>query len=163
MKKYAGIGSRQTPTNILNLMRSLASKLEGEGFLLRSGGAIGADLAFESGVVNSKSKEIFIANDVTKESLILAEQLHPNWEACSQYARKLHARNGMILLGKELNDPVDFVICYTTDGKATGGTGQAMRLAEDKNIKILNLYHDDIYKRAISYIGIDSLDRLDLL
>jgi hypothetical protein len=162
MNKYAGIGSRQTPKHILNIMTSIASKLEANGFMLRSGGAIGADTAFENGIQFNSNKEIFLADDATTDALQLAEMYHPNWDACSAYARKLHARNGMILLGANLNDPVNFVICYTADGKATGGTGQALRLADDKNIPILNLYFDDVYQRAINFLGINNIDRLEI-
>jgi predicted Rossmann fold nucleotide-binding protein DprA/Smf involved in DNA uptake len=47
---YAGIGARSTPPQILSVMTRLASKLEGMGYTLRSGGAAGADTAFERGV-----------------------------------------------------------------------------------------------------------------
>ena len=32
--------------------------------------------------------------------------------------------------------PVEFVVCYTKGGKRTGGTGQALRLAEILSIPI---------------------------
>jgi len=58
MKKYyTGIGSRETPKKILVLMDKLAQKLEKQGYVLRSGGAAGADTAFAENVVK---KEIFI-------------------------------------------------------------------------------------------------------
>ena len=48
---YAGIGSRQTPPNVQNIMRQVAKELEKKGYKLRSGHAKGADLAFEQGVL----------------------------------------------------------------------------------------------------------------
>lgn len=57
MKIYTGIGSRETPYEILQLMKELA-RLMSECFILRSGGADGADSAFESGC--SGLKEIYL-------------------------------------------------------------------------------------------------------
>jgi hypothetical protein len=141
MNKYAGIGSRQTPTNILTLMSNVASKLSNT-HILRSGGSLGADQAFERGC--SGKKEIFLANHCTFAAMELASYYHPNWDACNNYARQLHGRNMMIILGPNLDTPVDFVICWTSDGLASGGTGQALRLASAHNIKIFNLYNQKI-------------------
>ncbi len=77
-----------------------------------------------------------------QQALVLAGQIHPAWNKCSDYAKRLHARNGMQILGRELNEPVDFVVCWTKDGGPTGGTGQAIRLAMSRDIKIYNLYFD---------------------
>lgn len=149
MKTYAGIGSRETPPDILLLMHQLSSKLESIGYTLRSGGAIGADSAFEQGITN---KEIFIANDATPESIEMASKYHPAWNKCSSWAKKLHGRNCMILLGKDLNDPVKFVICWTNDGKATGGTGLSIRIANDLNIPIFNLFDPNVRERMERFI-----------
>ena len=48
-KFYTGIGSRQTPKDILNLIEDVAFKLASKGYILRSGAAKGADTAFEDG------------------------------------------------------------------------------------------------------------------
>lgn len=49
MKYYTGIGSRQTPTDVLDLMHDVAYALAKDGWILRSGAAGGADTAFENG------------------------------------------------------------------------------------------------------------------
>jgi predicted Rossmann fold nucleotide-binding protein DprA/Smf involved in DNA uptake len=59
-KPYAGIGSRRTPSEILELMKEIGSKLEIEGWLLRSGGAPGADQAFEAGISKDEAKQIWL-------------------------------------------------------------------------------------------------------
>ena len=46
---YAGIGSRETPIPILNQMTRIGSFLAPKNYTLRSGGAKGADSAFEQG------------------------------------------------------------------------------------------------------------------
>ena len=153
-KIYAGIGSRKVPDDIGNLMTKISKRLSEKGYLLRSGAAKGSDKKFEEGVklsiVNGKpkyNKEIFTAWDCTKEALILASNYHPAFHNCKDYTRKLHGRNAMIILGKELNEPVDFVVCWTENGKDKGGTGLAIRLSEEKEIKIYNLYYDDVRKK----------------
>lgn len=46
---YTGIGSRETPKEILQVMKAIAYVLYFQGWTLRSGGAPGADFAFEDG------------------------------------------------------------------------------------------------------------------
>ncbi len=58
---YAGVGSRETPDNVLVQMTKIATFLENKGFTLRSGGAPAADDAFEKGVhIIHGKKEIFL-------------------------------------------------------------------------------------------------------
>ena len=60
---YAGIGSRETPIEVQSKMSKVAKMLEDKGYTLRSGGADGADFAFEKGLGKiSKNKEIYLAN-----------------------------------------------------------------------------------------------------
>jgi predicted Rossmann fold nucleotide-binding protein DprA/Smf involved in DNA uptake len=49
---YTGVGSRECPTYILDLMTQYATVLNNKGYILRSGGALGADSAFQSGSTN---------------------------------------------------------------------------------------------------------------
>jgi len=147
--KYAGIGSRETPQWVLDRMVLWGVWFARNNIMLRSGKAKGADTAFETGanVVNPVWYvfESFTARDAElsdyrNDWLALAEKFHPAWERCSPFAKLLHARNGPIVLGEKLNDPVDFVCCWTKDGKASGGTGQALRIAEAYNIPIFNWF-----------------------
>jgi len=135
---YAGVGSRQTPVEILEIFKSLAMKYELQGKILRSGRAAGADSAFESGVLKDSHMELFVASDATPEAMKLAAKYHPAWYRCNNYVRKLHARNALILLGKDLQTPVDFIVCWTPNGRITGGTGQALRMAIDYGIPVIN-------------------------
>ena len=57
---YTGVGNRDTPHEYLEKMTALASLLEKEGCILRSGGAEGADTAFENGVRSLYNKEIYL-------------------------------------------------------------------------------------------------------
>jgi hypothetical protein len=142
MKYYAGIGSRDTKEPHLSQMRELASRLARKGYVLRSGGAIGADLAFEEGCDLAKGhKEIFLADyPSSKEAWELAEKFHPNWPAVlRKKAGNIMARNGHQVLGSNLDEPVSFIVCWTEGGKLKGGTAQALRIATAYNIPIFNL------------------------
>lgn len=158
MKTYAGIGSRETPEKIIQLMKQMAKHLALSGITLRSGGASGADQAFEVGCdsVNGP-KEIYLPwkrFENSTSNLIVhdqrafdyVDQFHPGSQHLTQGARKLQARNSHQILGWELNSPSDFIICYTPKGKRSGGTGQALRMAEHFQIPIFDcgLYEHDL-------------------
>ena len=161
---YAGIGSRSTPTEILDLMTDIAVKLNSKDYVLRSGGAHGADQAFENGA--GVNKQIFTPwpgyngyNQqfiIPQQALQLAEEHHPNWKRLGSGAKLLMARNCQQILGPNLDDPVEFVICWTKDGcykdeqrsNITGGTGQAISIACNNNIPVFNLKNPD----QLSYV-----------
>lgn len=158
MKAYAGIGSRATPAPTMKAMRIVAGKLS-EKYTLRTGGADGADSAFIEGAKKNmeiyiptngfngfyKNKNKYVITEIPDDAFTLAEEFHPAYYKLSPFSKRLMARNCMQVLGRNLNDPVDFVVCYTRDGKASGGTGQALRLAKSLNITIYNLFSDKKY------------------
>jgi len=149
---YAGIGSRQTPDKYCELFTNIGYDLANKDFILRSGGAEGADKAFENGCDFADGmKEIFIPwkgfnrsdsklYPPSDEAMKLAESFHPAWNNCTPAAKLLHARNGHQILGKDLKSPVDFVLCYSPGGFKSGGTSQALRIAKKYNIPIHNFY-----------------------
>lgn len=150
MNYYAGIGSRETPKDVLIVFEKVAAFLSNNGFILRSGGAEGADKAFEIGCdgVNGK-KEIYLpwkGFEGSNSDLIvnnpkafkIAKQFHPYWYNLSQGAQKLQARNSHQVLGEDLNTPSKFIICWTKNGNGSGGTGQAIRIAKYWNIPIFD-------------------------
>jgi hypothetical protein len=144
MIKYAGIGSRKTPTPICLVMERIGYELA-RSCILRSGRAQGADIAFEVGARKRGGiADLFTADDVVRGSPWYehASMFHPNWQNCTPLARTLHARNSAIMLGRNLDDPVTFVICWTKTGGAVGGTGQALRIAEAYKIPVFNLRFD---------------------
>lgn len=165
---YAGIGSRETPAHILDIMRYLGCYLCEKGWILRSGAALGADAAFENATNLIKNhnrnphdnfKEIYLPwkgyNNSNSElhpgnypfndqELEFTERFHPAWHKLSPGAKKLHARNTRIMLGlgpihgAEVK-PVSFVIAWTPQGAVIGGTGQALRIAQGCQIPVINL------------------------
>lgn len=148
---YTGIGSRETPFEILTLMTRIAQRLAARGWTLRSGGADGADSAFERG---AGDKQIYLPwprfngnssrfTSPTPAALEMAADFHPAWDRCSQGARKLHARNCHQVLGIDLATPSTLVICWTRGGSGAGGTGQALRIARAHDIPIFDLGHSN--------------------
>lgn len=159
---FAGIGSRETPPHILEYIKSsLCPELVKRGLVLRSGGADGADKAFEQGYDKLQAeKQIFLPwkafnnnkSDmywVCNQALDIAEKFHPHWDTLSPPAKNLHGRNVYQVLGWGFNYPSKFVICWTPDGaefktsRRTGGTGQAIRIANGNNIPVINLQKYD--------------------
>src|SRR3546814_4938940 len=67
----------------------------------------------------------------------LAAAHHPKWDLLKESAQNLHTRNMGQVLGPELDKPARFVMPWTVDGGATGGTGQAIRIANSLNIPVL--------------------------
>lgn len=170
-KFYAGIGSRETPNDILSLMEKIGFYLGEYGAILNSGGADGADKSFENGCdkangkkyiylpwkgFNDNESDLYIFKGETED---IAKHYHPNWNDLKHGARCMMIRNVCQVLGYDLQTPVKFIVCWTKDGKASGGTGQALRIAQDKNIKIYNLKNENdlnFWKNKIYGSDVDS-------
>ncbi|WBW49003.1 putative DNA recombination-mediator protein A [Pseudomonas phage vB_PaeS_B8] len=106
MKYYTGVGSRDTPNKEWGILRELGRKLAERGFILRSGGAKGADSAFEAGwldyISNNRggtTAEIYLPEPgfnqyVITETLgatILPEkELPAEWEEAKGIASQIH-------------------------------------------------------------------------
>lgn len=136
----AGIGSRETPPDVLQTLTYAGAALASQGHRGSSGGAKGADAAFEAGFRSAPHLlTSWRAQQSTPAALELASRYHPAWDRCSDYAKMLHARNGFIVLGGNLCTPVDAIICWTVGGQIKGGTGQALRIAADWQIPVFNL------------------------
>lgn len=138
-RTYAGIGSRETPDEIQDVMTRVARHLATRAFTLQSGGAVGADRAFERGA--DEQKTIFYGNarhqgvngyenvptgngHVLIEDGPLAERAaayvryglndNQHWRNIERkpFTRNLMRRNAFQVLGADLRTPVDLVICY---------------------------------------------------
>jgi SpoU rRNA methylase family enzyme len=55
------------------------------------------------------------------------------------------------MLGENMDRPTDLVICWTKDGAATGGTGQAIRMANHYGVPVLNLFNTT-YEGVVQYL-----------
>jgi hypothetical protein len=176
---YAGIGSRNAPADQLQRMTRAAQRLAAMGYTLRSGGANGADKAFEAGA--GERKEIYLPwagfNGSTssfvspsRDAMDVAAAVHPAWSRLSSAAQKLQARNSHQILGDDLRTPCDFVVCWTPDGAeterertvATGGTGQAIALASRWGVPVFNFARRDAGERLLALVqGVREHRQLD--
>ena len=153
---YAGIGSRRTPESVLQIMAEFAVKAANRGFILRLGGANGADKAFENGcdLVNgpkevylpwarfnaSESKFFKLSHDALKS----VDLYHPSPASLTDGARRLMARNWQQVMGDSIAMvPVVFILCWTQGDINSGGTSQALRIAERYGIPYFNMAKSD--------------------
>jgi len=150
---YTGIGSREAPLQIKNLMTEIAMCMASYNWILRSGAADGADAAFEIGAKDKK--EIFLpfkGFNGHKSFLVLgsplldarAEQLAEKvwternilgytkcpWDNLKDTTRAFMIRNIHQVCGPDLITTSRVVICWTKDGLASGGTGQVLYAVE---------------------------------
>lgn len=165
MNFYAGVGSRETPPAVLEQMTYTAGVLEGYGFTLRSGGAKGADSAFEKGAIKKRvylpwngfnGKTRSETNLVVGDSEWLRREAaiaHPRWSSLSSGAKLLMGRNTAQVLG-HWPEEVDskFVVCWTPGGLGGGGTGQAIRIAKRYNIPVFDLAHPEALGELNRYL-----------
>lgn len=181
---YAGIGSRDTPPHILDKMTKVAEILGKRGWVLRSGGAVGADSAFEKGSDNvGGKKEIFIAWNKISSDRIQAKipnankdfvgydaedeklasriitELGKNWEGYGRGAKALQARNMRQVLGLKKDSPSSLIIAYTEGGKLKGGTATALKISMERNIPILNLGDPRLINLSVDEI-VNEIDKL---
>ena len=159
MKYYTGIGSRDTPPEALEAIKEIGAYLGSRGWILRSGGADGADKFFEKGCdevygpkeiyipwegFNYNPSFLYLKNmtvDVQKKAKDVAQKFHPAWDHLSFAAQALMTRNSFQVLGQDMKTPSSFVVCYSMK---QGGTAQAMRIAQDMGIPIFNLADEKV-------------------
>lgn len=164
MSIYTGIGSRACPDTILNLFTRIASSFNNYNWVLRSGGAQGADSAFEQGCFLNL-REIFLpwngfegkyekagkynglGYKVAPQSKEREQMAIEAWEArrpipwdkLTRGIKAMMLRNVNQILGADLKTPTKLVVCWTKNGDPTqGGTAQALYIAKKFNIPIIN-------------------------
>lgn len=161
---YAGIGSRKTPPELLERMGAIATELARRGWGLRSGGAPGADTAFEAGALAAggactsfwpwrafgQSPAGVIAStlpgwDATEA---IAAHHHPAYASLARSVQSLMRRNVMQVLGPDVASPSRFVVMWAPRPRQDaagricdcgGGTGQAVRIAYERGIPVFHL------------------------
>lgn len=150
---YAGIGSRETPPEILEAMTKVAGLLRDKGYILQTGKTFddqeeGADKAFSIGT--DKNKKILFGPEEYGEdeiALRVVADIHPFPDKLKPGAKKLMARNTFQVFGKKLDTPVDFVLFYAKETenplRPEGGTGQAVELARRNGIPTINMAEAD--------------------
>lgn len=157
------MGSRDSTAPVLHQMRELSTELRDSGWVLRSGYARGADRAFADAYEVPKKKwryeiynpepiswmpdhvhefhdcKAFMTSEIMEEAFKIAKRIHEKWGAMGHYGKKCHARNCHQVLGANLDDPVEFLVCWTPGGEKVGGTRTAIVLAEENGIPVFNM------------------------
>lgn len=167
------VGSRDVTAEEYALMVGIGERLAELGWVIRSGGADGADSAFEEGWDNKGSslKEIYIpwqgfngrragsgviiANHLGSFTAAkqMASEIHPAWDKCSIGAQGLHARNCYQVLGRNLDKPSTMLIaCAPEVGDSVkGGTRTAWEVARKHKVKCFNLRNTADLERILRW------------
>ena len=182
-KFYAGIGARDAPKHIKEIALKLGYYLALEGYILRSGGAEGMDDYFEAGAdlammqLSTVQKQIFLPNPnawgnpscwnmPSEEALKTVEIYHKYGKNMESRTKNLMGRNAHQVLGPDLKEHSKFVVCWTKDGcitdearnydkkLGTGGTGQAISIADAHSIPIFNLQRKEDLNKILNKIKI---------
>lgn len=167
----AAIGSRETPPDVLSKMEHVA-KILSHDYWIRTGAAIGADQAFGDGAGERtivylpwRNYEATWVDSIgckigctapSGNAIELASRYHPAWDRCSRGARALHGRNAHIILGKNLDSPVKFVLFWANEiaGEVQGGTGLGVRIARAHDIPCININNNKKWEeQAIAIIN----------
>ena len=163
---YAGVGSRNTPPAVIELMNLIGKSFASRKFKLRTGDAAGADTAFTQGALSKLSPEeaVQLIEAYVPYSKVPTKpyerrpdlsvlpalrkiflETHPKPDALQGYGRELMERNALQVLGPKLNDPIDFLVGALKPKHLqrgtwdVGGTGQAYRLANREGIPIFDV------------------------
>lgn len=170
MLYYAGIGSRQTPPDVIKMMRSIGQQLAVAGWVVRSGFADGADKAFCYGAEEAQGEmenylpwktfngaphndARFICLKPCEQAIAIARAHHPAWNNCSDPAKLLHIRNVYQVLGHDLRSPSAMVVCWTPGGSGSGGTGQAIRIARSHGIPVFDLAVESHWQGLCDFVN----------
>jgi len=160
---YAGIGARELPDDIRQEFIFIGRRFAERGLILRSGGADGADSAFEWGCglsatpaikeiflpwkgFNNNSSSLYITKSNEKILFDIASKIYPSWQYAKNPVRLLHARNVQQILGEKPGEShiTDFVVCWTNRSeKQARGTMFAVTLANKKGIPVYNFYNSE--------------------
>ncbi len=166
MKIVTGIGSREIKQPYSTWMEDVAKYLVDKKCKLRSGGATGSDTIFQTvfefadadmeiyipwngfqGLYNDGKRFILANHEICKPYTV---KYHPSPDYLSVGAYKLMNRNAHQVLGYDLKTPTDLIICYTKDGKIKGGTAQAIKIALDNDIPIVNIGSYKCYEELLT-------------
>lgn len=177
MNFWTGIGSRDTPVEFMQLMMDLATKLCMLGFILRSGGAQGADSFFYEGVkyeddsyadifipwnnfngMKMGDRHIRLPTHSLQDAELIASKIHPNWKACSRGARSMHTRNVFQVLGEHLDHKSELLVCWAPvdkQGRVQGGTATAYNLAMQLGVPCFNLSNQIDFNAVYDWVCIE--------
>lgn len=173
-KIYTGVGARESPARILAMMSAVARK-RSRSHIVRSGGARGADTAFEC----AQRKEIYLpfpnfnnkegyhqySKELTQFAIDVLNKVLPyEYNSLSPTTKAMFRRNVFQITGLPRDGIITLtgsLLCWTPDGAesaeeyvrgVTGGTGVAILIADHFDVPIYNLACMETYKQVLNYI-----------
>lgn len=167
-KYYTGIGAIDTPTDVLNLMVSIGKYFANKNYTLRSGGARGADQAFERGCGNGPKEiylpfpnyegndsSLFMTYDIFRKIAALKvwsklkaslneENPRINLDSLPKDTQYRYARDVQQILGADFHSPSEKVI-YWVPKDAKEGTRITLFIAQHMGVPLENLADTKTY------------------
>jgi hypothetical protein len=167
---YTGIGGRDTPLEVRQLMTEVAMHLRHWGFTLRTGTSSAADKAFEVGA--GDLKEIYVPwkgwnekTGITSLSVASSRLAHyvwlqrqsfgtavENWGNVHPGTQALLAKSMCMVMGQHITVPSDALICWTPNAQIVGISAHPITLATIVNIPVFNLAEpetEDVIKEML--------------
>lgn len=175
MTKYiTGVGSRNTPQWALDEITSISKALRSDNYVVRSGGAKGADRAFQDAFgdnteiylpwdnfngLNSYDGTHINASklDNFEKAKYIASMHCKHWDRLKDSHKVLHGRNAYQVLGFNLDSPSMVLICYAETVSVShvkGGTNTAVQIALSHNVPVFNIYKECDLRRIKQILGI---------
>lgn len=124
---YAGFGSANTPTSVVDAIMKMARQMRANNWTLRVSALNHGDTAFERGANHSstelyvpwrgfagRSKDLGTVVGVNDHETIrdMTRALHPDWDAYSDEQRAVFITDVAVLLGLEADLAVDFAVMW---------------------------------------------------
>lgn len=156
MDKVACIGSRDISHEKTILLEQIGEWLAGQDVIVSSGNATGSDQAFARGAnrINPERVRLHLPWSGYEQHAIVpgnqircdfppkvegqlrevAEKHHPNWQWLGEGVRRLMIRNAAIVCGSQV-----CLALLNHAKKCGGGTGHGWRIAEGRQIPVLDL------------------------
>jgi hypothetical protein len=167
-KAYGGLCNPDAPDSVMSQMKTLAERLEAKGYTLRTNGAKGGEASMEAG---SSDVEAHIPwrnfnehpsklNRTTDEAKAVIRQFAPGFDGLKPAVQTIIASKAHVILGKDLKNPIQFLICWTQDGAETmaqrnaktGYIGVGIALAASLKIPVFNLKNPDALERLKQFL-----------
>ena len=176
--RYTGVGSRELLQKASGLVRDVGNTLTEQGYILVTGDATRGcdDVFWEHSVAPNRRRygphgkaaymdEVSVVSpgcDHYDKAFHIAGLSHPAWRWLPDWMKELHTRNVFQVLGEFVNDPTEFLVCWTPDGaetakdssKKTGGTGTAIRIADMFGVPVFNLQRPGTIDRLEKFLNL---------
>lgn len=169
-KPYTGLGDPKTPSEVLEQMTRIATRLQEEGFTLRTNGdQQGAEGAFEKGAgdkielhlawrnFNKRNSKI---NRVSDEAVSVVKSFIPAHNSLKESVLRIIGSKVHAIMGEELKTPTKFFVCWSPDGAETGDAvtpktgymGIPIKVASSMRLPVFNLKNPDAMERLWKFV-----------